>query len=710
MIWFDNPKEAVNTVSFDLIDAFNSLMDDLDKDPKVKAIVLISAKDDCFIAGADLASFARLKSAKEAEEASRRGHKALDRLALSAKPCVAAINGTCLGGGLEIALACHYRIATTHPKTVLGLPEVKLGLLPAGGGTQRLPQLIELQEALDMMLTGKNVYPKKARKMGLIDDVTSPFGLAEKAATAAKRLVAKGDWSRDVDKGLADKVMKEIGPARKMVISKAAELTERKARGNYPAPIAILECVEAGLEGPREKGYEVEARNFAKIATGPVSEQLINLFFAMTGSKKHPLAKGAPEVKHVGVLGAGLMGAGIALVTADNAKTSVIMKDIAPEALAKGQQYIYKSINKRLQKGAVEKLEHDKINARAFGTLDYADLARADLIIEAVFEEIELKKRVLKDTEAVTNDKCVFASNTSALPIGEIAKASKRPETVLGMHYFSPVEKMPLLEIITTPKTAKWAVQKAVAFGIKQGKTVIVVKDGPGFYTTRILAPYMNETCLLLDEGAIIPDLEKAMLDWGFPVGPIALVDEVGIDVAAHVGTNLGEFFRKTRGEFPHATGLPRMAEAGYAGRKNNKGFYRYNVTTKSKALSIPGITGGKKGKEPNEAAYEFFGGPDRKKIDKKLIQDRLALAFVNEAALCLQEEVISNPADGDLGAILGLGFPPFRGGPFRYVDATGASNIVKRLEELAGKHGPQFKPAQILVDNAKKGATFYKK
>jgi 3-hydroxyacyl-CoA dehydrogenase/enoyl-CoA hydratase/3-hydroxybutyryl-CoA epimerase len=429
---------------------------------------------------------------------------------------------------------------------------------------------------------------------------------------------------------------------------------------------------------------------FGRLVGSPEAKNLIHLFDAMTELKKLPEGATPRPVKKLGVLGAGLMGEGIASVSV--AKNPVVIKDVTPESLGRAGKSIYTSMAKRVKSGSMMSVDRDRQWSRLTFTTDYNQLKGSDLVIEAVFEKLELKRQVLADVEAVVDQRAVFASNTSALPIADIAALSPHPERVLGMHYFSPVPKMPLLEIIVTPKTADWALATAKSYGVAQGKTVIVVKDGPGFYTTRILAPFMNEALLLLEEGAEIEALEKALKQFGFPVGPVALMDEVGIDVAAHVARDLGAAFASRGLKTSDAT--TRMAAEGYAGRKNGKGFYQY--------------TGAKGPKQVNAEVYGFFGGPVRKSMPARDMVDRMAFMFVNEAIQCLIETVIENPRDGDVGAILGLGFPPFRGGPFHYVDTLGAAAVVARMEELAAQFGPRFTPAPLLVEMASTGRRFY--
>lgn len=698
VVWLDQPGEKVNTISLDLLEEFKTLMDEMEKDAEVKGVVLISRKEDHFIAGADIDRIREAKSPEYAESLSRRGHALLNRLETFRKPVVAAIHGAALGGGLELALACHYRIASDDPRTILALPEVKLGLLPAGGGTQRLPRLIGLQAALDMMLTGKNIYARQAKKMGLVDDLVHPYGLLRAARIAALELAGK-PLKRTSRQPFIAGLLESNRYSRNLVYKKAGEMVQKQTWGNYPAPFRIIDCVRTGLEKNRTAGLEAEASAFGELSMTPQSRELVQIFFSMTALKKNPQKEQVRPVQKIAVLGAGLMGSGIAGVSAVNGM-EVILKDVSLDAAGRGEKAVWEDLSGKVRKRAMTPFQRDVVFSRITGTDHYGGFEKADLVIEAVFEDLDLKRKILAETEAVLREDTIFASNTSSIPIAMIAEASGRPGQVIGMHYFSPVPQMPLLEIIVTPKTASWVTATALDVGIRQGKTVIVVNDGPGFYTTRILAPLMNEALELLDEGADIQDIDRAMRQFGYPVGPITLLDEVGIDVGVHVSRILGKLFAG-RDVKPSAA-MERLSQAGYKGRKNNRGFYRYgDPPGKGKGK-------GKKKKEINPDVYAFFGGSQRKKTDPAEIQNRLSLVMVNEAAWCLQEGILNSPRDGDIGAVFGLGFPPFLGGPFRYLDRLGLAKALTLFAEFEKRHGPRFSPAAILRDYEKANRRFY--
>lgn len=693
IIWMDEQDSKINKIGPDMIDTFNPMMDALEKDPEVKAAVMISRKKD-FIAGADIEAFANVKKEGDWQPIAKKGHEILDRIAKSKKPIVAAINGACMGAGLEIALACAARVASDNPKTILSLPEVKLGLLPGGGGTQRLPRLIGIQKALDMMLTGKNVFAYPAKKMGLVDRLATKEALLD-AAIALANEIAKRPLKREDKRSGMEKFLEGNPITKGIIFKKAKEMVDRQTNGNYPAPYEIMECVKVGMSSGEKAGYAEEVKRFEKLILTPESFQLRGIFFAMTEKKKNPLAALAKPVDTIAMVGAGFMGAGIAQVTAAK-DVRVLLKDIKQETLTQARRTVWSDIGKKVQRKAIPQLDADRLMNRINGQLDYNNFDKVDVLIEAVFEDMKVKHMVLKECEQHLSEKAIFASNTSALPISEIAKASKRPEQVIGMHYFSPVPKMPLLEIVVTDQTADWVTSTCYDLGVKQGKTVIVVKDGPGFYTTRILAPLLGEALNMLEEGADALQIDKVLKKFGFPVGPITLMDEVGIDVGAHIMSGeLMQHFVSTRKGVKVSQAMKKMFEAGYHGRKNKKGFYQYDEN-------------GKKKRELDANVYSFFGGNTRKKFDEKEMYERIGMSMVSEAALCLQEGIIANPLDGDVGAVFGLGFPPFRGGPFRYMDTLGAQATVDIFNRLAEKHGERFLPPQIIVDKAKSGGKFY--
>jgi 3-hydroxyacyl-CoA dehydrogenase/enoyl-CoA hydratase/3-hydroxybutyryl-CoA epimerase len=690
VITLDAPSSSVNTLNEELMEEFAGLLDHIESSEDIHGAVLVSGKDHNFIAGADIEMFKARETAEEIEQLSRDGHTILNRIESFPKPIVVGIHGSCMGGGVELSLACHYRIASNHSKTVLSLPEVKLGLLPGTGGTQRFPRLVGIQKSLSYMLTGKNIFARSAHKIGLVDELVHKDILVDVGIKAVENIRA-GKFTRKPKLSFTEKVLEGNPIGRSIIFSQARKKTLAQTRGNYPAPLKIIEAVEYGFKHGVAKGLQNESKLFGELGATTESRALVELFFAMTGAKNNPQKELVRPVKNIGVLGAGLMGSGIADVSINKGNFQVILKDRDLEAAAKGEQTIYDDLQKKVKKRIITTSDRDQTMSRMVSTDSYEGFHKTDLVIEAVFEDLNLKHTIIKEVEAHTHPDTIFASNTSSLPISDIAKGAQNPELVIGMHYFSPVQKMPLLEIIKTEHTADWVTATAYDVGVKQGKTVIVVNDGPGFYTTRILAPYMNEALLLLEEGASIPFLDKIMKDFGYPVGPMALLDEVGIDVGAHVGETMSPMFN-ARGA-KSSTKAAELKEAGYLGRKNKKGLYLYEE--------------GKK-KQVNTEIYSFFGGSNRTEPDTHTTQMRMALCMVNEATYCLQENILLSAKDGDLGAILGLGFPPFTGGPFRYLDTFGIQRAVELLTQYQEEFGPRFKPSDLLLEYAHSNKTFY--
>jgi 3-hydroxyacyl-CoA dehydrogenase/enoyl-CoA hydratase/3-hydroxybutyryl-CoA epimerase len=712
VLTLDLPGEPVNTLSPATGALFDAALARALEDAAVRAVVFISGKPDGFVAGADVKWLNGLRTKEDGEKASREGQVGFARLAAYPKPVVAAIHGACLGGGLEWALACTYRMCSDAPKTQLGLPEVQLGLLPGAGGTQRLPRLIGIAQALDIILTGKSVRPAKAKKLGLVDEVVPPAILLDVALTRARAL---GDGSLKVDRsrhsapapGLAgalsalgrketwtELALEDNPLGRAFLFDQARKQLLKKTRGHYPAPERALEVVRIGMDKGMEAGLKAEAQAFGELLVTDVSHRLREIFFATTELKKDrgvaDAAVKAHPVHKLAVLGGGLMGGGISYVSAVTAGIPVRIKERDDAAAGRALAHVRTQLQGQVDKRRLTARQLESRMSRVTAGVDFAGFARADVVVEAVFEDLALKRRLRDEVEAVTPGESIFASNTSSIPITRLAEGARRPAQIIGMHYFSPVEKMPLLEVITHAGTAPWVTATCVALGKQQGKTVIVVRDGPGFYTSRVLAPYLNEAAHLLVDGADVRTVDEALVDFGFPVGPYQLLDEVGIDVGEKVAHVLHAAFGE-RMQAPEA--MVALVKEGRLGRKAKKGFYTYD---------------GKK-KVVDETVYAVLpASTKRRPVTKEEVVERCVYPLVNEAVRCLEEGIVRSPRDGDIGAVFGLGFPPFLGGPFRFADAFGPAALASRLESLASKLGPRFEPAALLREKAAKGERFY--
>ena len=698
-VLMDRANESMNTLGADFVTELAEIVGRLEEDD-VRAIVIGSAKRD-FLAGADIRMFDDFATRDDAIEGVSALHAIYNRIEAlhteHGKPVVAAIHGACLGGGLELALTASMRVCTNSPKTQLGQPEVQLGVLPGAGGTQRLPALVGIAAGLEMILGGRPARPRKAKKVGLVDEVVPVEVLLDVATERATEAIDAEPPERVIALNVStqnlQKLALEKNPAgRSLLFKKANEAMMKETKGNYPAPKRALEAVRIGVEQGREAGFAAEIRFFAELVFTPESEALRSIFFATQELKQDSGVDSDAEprpVERVAVLGGGLMGGGIASVAAINAGHQVRIKEIDEAGVNRGLAYVSKTLGKRAKRRRMTPFEVDRVRNRVTGSITWDGFANTDLVIEAVFEDLDLKQSIVDQVEEAMGSDVIFASNTSSIPIADIAAAASKPELVVGMHYFSPVEKMPLLEVITTDATADWVTTTAVAEGKAQGKTVIVVNDGPGFYTSRVLAPYSVEAAYLLQEGASIEAIDDAMTAWGFPVGPLLLGDEVGIDVAAHVAEIMRDAFG-TRMEGPDI--MSGLIADDRKGRKNGKGFYTY----------AKGERGG-----PDETVYAVLGLGERSHVPASEIQERISLAFINEAARCLEEGILRSARDGDIGAVFGVGYPPFRGGPFFTVDAMGADVVVEKLSALADKHGERFTPAKVLVEAAESGTKF---
>lgn len=716
VVVLDEPGKKVNTLSSRMMAWFEDVLADLEARPP-RGVILVSGKPGTFVAGADIEELRELTSQAEVTALLRRGHALTRRLAALPCPTVAAIHGACLGGGLELALACDLRVATDHEKTRLGLPEVQLGLIPGLGGTQRLPRLIGVPAALAIILPGGRVRPAKALKLGLVDDLCHPADLGVAARRLLEGAAAAGRRSGAAKKGLVSRLLSGLVSGlkggwmeraartpvlRDVVYAQARKGVLAKTGGRYPAPLVALEVVREGMRLPLDQALEYEAGAFSTLVVSEQAKNLMGIFFLKNEVEaraarrvKDAFGEGAEQrpVEKVGVLGAGFMGAGIAQVLADKG-VRVVLKDRDTSSLARGMGQIGGLSAKKARRrsgppAGGRAVEVSGAMARVTGTTAYPALAGLEMVIEAVFEDLAVKHQVLREVEAVAADDFIFASNTSTLPIAEIAAAASRPENVVGMHFFSPVEKMPLLEVIRHAGTSERALASVVAVGQRMGKTVIVVGDGPGFFTSRVLASFLNEAAWCLADGATIEQIDAAMKRWGWPVGPMTLLDEVGLDIAHHAG----DVMRAHLGErFDAPPVVTRMIEDGRKGRKSGRGFYSY---------------GDEGEKSVDGAVYALLDWEWDEVADEEIV-DRCWLQMLGETARAMEDGIIENPADVDIGVIFGFGFPPFRGGLLKEADRRGLAWVVERLDALADLRGERLRPAPLLRRMADSGETFY--
>lgn len=681
---FDHPAESVNTLHAALLPAFAELLDRLQGMPNLSGVILLSAKPDNFIVGADLRMLEACQDAQAARALAAQGQRMFNQLASLPCPTVAMIHGACLGGGLELALACDYRVGSDASVTRLGLPEIQLGLIPGSGGTQCLPRLIGLPSALDLLLTGRTVSAQRAKRMGLLDLLVPQANLM----VAAQALLARGKQPHRL--AWRERLMLGLPPLRKAILNQARKQAAQKSRGNYPAPERLIAAVETGLLRGIPAGLESEALHFGDLVPSSQSQGLRSLFHATTAHKKFKHYQGAEPlpIRAVGVLGAGLMGSGIAQVTACQAGLPVRLKDTQYDSINRAFRHIAEALSSR-QHGMDAYTKRAQL-ARLSGTLDYQGFRQLDLVIEAVFEDLDLKQQMIQEVQAVGHSGLIFASNTSSLPIVQLAAKAIDPSRVIGLHYFSPVEKMPLVEVIPHIGTAPEVVSSVLAVARQQGKTPVVVRDVAGFFVNRILAPYLNEAATLLLEGETISSVDQALLQAGFPVGPLALLDEVGLEVAAKIGPILEAAYGA---RFSPCRVLPCMLADGRKGRKSRLGFYRYPI---------------KGTKVADHRLYDVLNTQPKKQLPANLIEDRCQLLMLNEAVRCLDEQVVACARDGDLAAVLGLGYPPFEGGPFRHLDRLGLHHVVARLQQFADQYGERFAPCEGLLRRAHAGERFY--
>ncbi|HET6365202.1 MAG TPA: 3-hydroxyacyl-CoA dehydrogenase NAD-binding domain-containing protein [Nitrospirota bacterium] len=691
ILTFDLPGEKVNKLTMPVIEELDRLLDELAAKKDIKALVFRSGKEESFIVGADIAEIKTITDSRTGEQLAHKGQATLSKLETLPFPTVAAIHGPCMGGGMELALACTYRVISNDQRTALALPEVRLGIIPGFGGTQRLPRLVGLTNALKMTLTGKSINPRKAKEIGLADEVTYKETLISIAVATAKKAIGKPHPEEvRAHRSFITKLIEGNPLTRPLVYGMAKRNVLRETRGNYPAPLVALESIHFGMTHGKEAGYANEAKLIGRLAPTEESKNLISVFYLNEKLKKNT-PPSSNKILHTGVFGAGVMGGGIAQLLAEKG-ISVRMKDINTKAVGAGFQEAWQIFSKRQKKGILTAIQARDGFDRITGTTDYSGFAAADFAVEAVVEEMGIKKSVLRDFEAVARESSIFASNTSSLSITEMATASRHPERVLGMHFFNPVEKMPLVEVVRGKKTSDEAVSAIAALSRKLGKLPVVVNDGPGFLVNRILMPYLGEAVAMLEEGGTIEEIDGALLQFGMPMGAFILLDEIGIDIAHKVA----EILYQGLGERVKPSGLLAMLyKEGYYGKKNGKGFYLYQ--------------GSKRG-GPNASLYSKIaaGSRGKEKINHDEIVDRTVLLMIKEAALCLDEKIIDMPDLLDAALIFGIGFPPFRGGLLKYADKIGAKIIVEKLAGYTKKYGDRFAPPKSLMEMANSGKRFY--
>ena len=709
----DLKSESMNIINEQFQTDFAELVERVLSDDSIKGAVITTGKRD-FMAGADLRMLTRLMAQKDTVGAKglydqavklnrmlRRietgGHpaKAVQKGQAAAKPFVAAMKGMALGGGLEICLSCHFRVCT--PNTKLGLPEVKVGLLPGGGGTQRLPRLVGMQVALQHLTTGSNMDAQTAEALKVVSAVVSEDRLVE----AAKQIV------RDNPKAVAPWDQKKfkypggggaMDPRSVMTMSGANAMASKETLNNYPAVRAILSCVYEGSIVPIDTALSIESKYFTSLLLDPTAGNMIRTLFVnkLAADKGIARPKDVPksELKKIGMLGAGLMGAGIAYEAA-KAGMNVALLDVTQEAADKGKAYSQRLVDRAVSKGRMSKEKAEALMGRLHPTTDFADLKDSDLLVEAVFESIEIKADVTKKAEAVVGADTVFGSNTSTLPITELQKTWSKPDNFIGLHFFSPVEKMPLLEIIMGKQTGPAALARGLDFARAIKKTPIVVNDGRGFYTSRCVGVYIAEGAAMVEEGVSPALIENAGRMAGYPMGPLLLNDSVNIDLGVKIADQwkktLGDQYKPSPGE-----GVQRkmVNDFGRLGMKVGKGFYEYEAGAKKPSRLWSGL------------AEAFPVAPEQPTLEE--VENRLRFVQVIECVKSMEEGVLPTAVDGDLGAIFGWGFPPFTGGPFSYLDTMGIATFVDKADDLAKRIGPRFTPPQMLRDMAAAGKTFY--
>jgi 3-hydroxyacyl-CoA dehydrogenase / enoyl-CoA hydratase / 3-hydroxybutyryl-CoA epimerase len=688
---FDLPGEKVNKFTPEVMTDLNDILQKLLKEP-CKCLLIRSAKEGVFIAGADIKDIQSIKDKHTSDEKLLRGQNVFNTLANCPFPTVAIINGACMGGGMELALACKERWASDHAKTRMGLPEVKLGLLPGWGGTQRLPKLVGLRAALDMILTGKTIDARKAIKMGLVDIAFGAEFIDDTVQKNTERLLKSNSQQKKPSKLSAlDRFFDHSALGHKIVFHQARKSLQAKGGKDYPALNSILNLLEKSLNGPLQEGLRLEREYFSELITGSVAPNLIQVFFNSESIKKYSGDRSDKlKFNKAGVLGAGIMGGGIAWLFSSKGH-AVRMKDLNLDALAKGHQSA-SNINKELiKRRKLTSSEASNLSTRIEGSINYQGFQKCNIIVEAVVEKMEIKKAVLKEAETHLDSTALLCSNTSALSITEMGKDLKHPERFIGLHFFNPVNRMPLIEIIPGEKTSAQTIAHAFQLALDLGKSPIIVKNCAGFLVNRILLAYMNEAARCLEDGAKIEQVDRIITNYGMPMGPFHLTDEVGIDVGYHVAKTLEQAY----GQRMEVSSILTMVhqDMKLLGKKGNVGFYQWQGKEKHINASLQ-TTISQRSRRPE--------------LDDQAILDRCIMTMVKESSLCWEEKIAESAGHIDMAMILGTGFPPFRGGPLCYADQLGAKDCVQKLRRLSEQWGDRFTPNQALLDLEKNNQRHY--
>jgi 3-hydroxyacyl-CoA dehydrogenase/enoyl-CoA hydratase/3-hydroxybutyryl-CoA epimerase len=697
----DVPERPLNVFNRQVLADLDAALDAVQAEPRVPLLVVRSGKKSGFVAGADLEEFLSIRDSAEASAVSERGQRLFDKLAGLPMPTVAAVHGPCLGGGLEFALACDYRLVYDRRETQLGLPEVTLGLLPGWGGTQRLPRVVGLERALQVILAGKRLTAPDAERWGLADVVAANEAeLREGFAQLTARAIQEG--KRPLA-GLPLRTWRqrllESNPFGRRVIFQTAERQlRRRVWEDMPAPFEALEAVRVGLKRGMEGGLEYERAAAGRLAVSPACRNLIALFFQGEKARKGPAELRAlhpPEVKRLGVVGAGTMGAGIAQLAALKG-CEVVVQEVNQPALDAGMARIADLFAKAVERRLLSEAEAQKRRAAVRGTLNWEGFADVDAVVEAALEELDAKRAVFRELEARTKPTAVLATNTSSLPVERLQEGLAHSERVAGMHFFNPVHKLPLVELARAPASSEKSLAVLSQLAVQLGKTPLLVKDSPGFVVNRVLMPYLNEAVVLVAEGMRVQEIDRTMRRFGMPMGPLELLDQVGLDVAAHVAKSMQPVLA---GRFEPNAAFERMREAGWLGQKAGRGFYvhkgkRPRVNAEAEALLREGAAGGVSQSLPPAARL-------------REARERMVLLTVNEAALACAENLAATAGVIDLAMVLGTGWAPHRGGPLRYADDRGLAEVVRATVDLAARHGRRFEPCAELKRRAEAGERF---